>query len=216
MVDHETVFTDMYERNRWRADELLASDNASTSGPGSDIEQTKEIIQELPKLFKKHNITSVLDIPCGDFYWMRNVDLEGINYIGADVVKQTVEENIKKYEDRDNVLFCQLDLTKDLLPKVDLVFCRDCLVHFSFEDIHKALANIVKSESTYLLATTFINRTENADITTGEWRPLNLLQSPFSLPDPLMILDENCMENEGSFNDKSLCLWQRGSLCSLS
>jgi hypothetical protein len=46
------------------------------------------------------------------------------------------------------------DLTRDPLPKVDLVLCRDCLVHLSFDDIYESLDNLRRSGSMLLLTTT--------------------------------------------------------------
>ena len=71
-----------------------------------------------------------------------------------------------------------------------------------------ALNNLCSSKSKYLLTTTFTERTVNIDITTGEWRVLNLETSPFMLPRPLKIINEKCMENEGDYTDKALGLWK--------
>lgn len=38
-------------------------------------------------MLKKYSIKSILDIPCGDFSWMKKIELDGIEYIGADIVK---------------------------------------------------------------------------------------------------------------------------------
>ena len=46
------------------------------------------------------------------------------------------------------------------------------------------------------------------DITTGEWRTLNLSLKPFSFPPPLALIDEQCSEGEGEFRDKCLGLWR--------
>jgi len=82
---------------------------------------------------------------------MKKVDLSGITYIGADIVNELVNKNYYKYDEE----FMTLDITKDKLPRVDVVFVRDCLVHFSNKDIYKALKNIYKSGAKYLLTTTF-------------------------------------------------------------
>ena len=66
------------------------------------------------------------------------------------------------------------DITRDALPRADVILCRDCLVHFSFKDIFAAIDNFKKSQSRYLLATTFIAFSENLDVATGEWRRLNM------------------------------------------
>ena len=165
------------------------------------------IIKEIPLLFKDYNISTMLDIPCGDFYWMKEVDLKDIEYIGADIVDEIIKKNNEEYS-KSNLHFKKLDLLKDNLPNVDLIFTRDCLVHLSFEDIFNALTNICNSNSKYLLSTTFTERTNNNDIKTGQWRTLNLEVEPFFLPKPIKIINEGCTENEGIYSDKSLGFWK--------
>lgn len=196
----ERVFTEIFNRRRW-------SGGDSVSGPGSDRHQTDVIVRRLPALFDELDVNTILDIPCGTLYWMNHVDLRGVSYIGADIVREIIERNKKEHE-RDSVSFIHLDLIRDDLPKVDLVLCRDCLVHFSFEDIDSALRNICRSGSTYLLSTTFTDRTGNLDILTGEWRPLNLCAHPFDLPEPIHTINEECSQDHGSYPDKSLGLWK--------
>ena len=197
------VFTDIFRRNGWRGQE-------SVSGTGSDPTQTSQIIAALPALFAEYQIRSLLDIPCGDFHWMRSVNLRGISYLGADVVQDLIAHN-QQYG-TDGIAFQQLNLLEGPLPKVDLIFCRDCLVHFSFDDIFRALHNISASGSQYILTTTFPARTGNASIVTGEWRPLNLEQAPFQFPPPLKMITEGCTEKDGSYADKSLGLWKVSEL----
>ncbi len=196
----EQVFTDIYKNNTWGGKD-------SVSGQGSDLYQTRIIAKELPLLFREFNISTMLDIPCGDFHWMKNVDLINIDYTGADIVHDLVEKNTELYG-RDGLRFQQMNLTKDKLPKVDLVFCRDCLVHLSFQDIFQALNNLCNSQSQYFLTTTFTKRTDNRDIITGRWSALNLELAPFALPKPLKIINEGCTQSAAVHSDKALGLWE--------
>jgi len=196
----EDVFTEIYRSNAWGGKD-------SVSGTGSDVHQTRIITSGLQSLLIDLNISTTLDIPCGDFHWMKSVDLNGIDYTGADIVKELIQKNREEYA-RDGVRFQHLNLIKDKLPKVDLVFCRDCLGHFSFADIFLALDNVCNSQSKYFLTTTFTDRKENHDIVTGQWRVLNLELVPFVLHKPFKIINEGCMEGDGAYKDKSLGLWR--------
>lgn len=98
------------------------------------------------------------------------------------------------------------------LPKVDLIFCRDCLVHFSFQDIHTAISQIIKSGSRYVLTTNFPLENFKLDIHTGDWRPVNLEVAPFRFPKPILIINEGCEEEGGIYDDKSLFLWEVSTL----
>jgi len=195
----EQVFTNIYRSNAWGG-------NDSVSGQGSDLYQTRIISKELSVVFRDYGVSAMLDIPCGDFHWMKAVDLIDVDYTGADIVKDLIEKNTKQYG-RDGLRFRKLDLMNDKLPKVDLVFCRDCLVHLSFEAICHAFDNLCNSQSEYFLTTTFTERTSNHDIATGRWRPLNLELAPFILPRPLKIINEGCTEGAGAYSDKALGLW---------
>jgi hypothetical protein len=191
----DDVFGDIYKCNTWE-------DEESISGPGSTLRETIVIREELPKILARCKIESILDIPCGDFNWLKEINLEGVSYTGADIVYEIIKSN-KKYE-TDHLSFVHLNLIKDSLPSVDLILIRDCLVHFSFSDIDAAIKNICKSESKYLLTTTFVAREKNKNIVTGDWSPLNLQVGPFFFPKPVLIINEKST-SEG---DKSLALWK--------
>jgi hypothetical protein len=144
-----------------------------------------------------------LDLACGDFNWMRLLPLD-IDYIGADIVASLVTDNQRRYGS-ERRWFLRLDLLAAKLPRADLVLCRDCLVHFSYRDVFRALGNIKRSGSGYLLTTTFTGRTVNNDILTGHWRALNLQRAPFDLPAPEWLLNEQCPQQQ--YRDKHLGLW---------
>jgi SAM-dependent methyltransferase len=182
---------------------------ASKSGNGSSIEQTHEIAQKLPSLINRLKIQSFLDIPCGDLEWMSKVELAGAKYLGADIAPSLISHLKAKFPEKE---FALLDISEDSLPKVDLIFCRDLLVHLSNKDISSALKNIKASQSTYLATTTFVNRETNIDlpmISRGvAWRTLNLQIQPFNFPEPIETIDEKCTENKGVYSDKAIAIWK--------
>ena len=194
----ETIFTEVYQKQLWGSIETV-------SGPGSTLNQTEGIRDKLSKIFRALNITTLLDLPCGDFNWMNHVDLSEIDYIGADIVADLIKNLTQKYQ-ADRIHFQQLDIVTGRLPKVDLILCRDCLVHLRLNDIKLAIRNICESEITYLLTTTFTNK-QNRDIQEpGQWRPLNFQEPPFTFPQPLQLLIEDLKISE--YADKSLGLWK--------
>lgn len=197
----ETIFTAFYRKNIW-------FDAESRSGPGSTLEITKTIRRELPLLVRRLQVRSLLDVPCGDFHWMKEVDLGVETYTGADIVADLVEQNNRRYAD-DVRSFVKLDVTKDALPAADLVFCRDCLVHLPEHCVWQSLDNIRRSGATYLLTTTFPQKTKNKNVTVpGQWRPLNLQIAPFSFPEPLLLINEQNTWKADRYPDKSLGLWR--------
>lgn len=178
----------------------------SLSGAGSTRFQTRVIRQKVPDLFRELGVKSLVDIPCGDFHWMRDVDLTDIHYTGADVVEEMVRKNQQLFGGPLRVFEC-VNLITGPLPAADLVFCRDCLVHLPFEDALAAIETIRQSKCKWLLTTTFTRDTPNAELDAAGWRALNLTLPPFNLPKPSLLISEKCTEAGGLAGDKSLGLW---------
>jgi hypothetical protein len=201
----QQIFSRLYERNSWgNAD--------SASGDGSDLTQTRVVRAELPGLIESLGVETLLDAPCGDYYWMRSLNLKLKRYVGADIVPALVRANQENYAS-DIVLFRNLDITRDELPPSDLILCRDCLVHLPLRAALDALHNFKRSGSRYLLTTTYPNllNTNKQLIITGNWRPIDLTLAPFSLPAPTLIINEQCTEAD-DFKEKSLGLWDLSQL----
>src|SRR5258708_2291880 len=72
------IFEEIYQKNDWDDDE-------SVSGHGSRLDRTANIRAALPSLLQRYQCLSLLDIPCGDFNWMKTVALD-VDYVGADIV----------------------------------------------------------------------------------------------------------------------------------
>ena len=200
----EERFVYIYQHNLWGGEE-------SRSGLGSSLNETEVLRKEVPIVLAKISASSILDIPCGDFRWMSTVNLSDVDYVGADIVENIVVGNRERFAS-DRRHFVRLDLTRDVLPRADLVLCRDCLVHLSYMNIAAAMANIKKSSAKWLLATHFLRIDSNSDIHDGDWRPLSLTRPPFNLPAPHLVIVENCMEAGGAYSDKVLGLWRVADL----
>ena len=192
-------FTNVYQKNLFKGKE-------SRSGEGSDMIQTTIIKREIPLLIKELKIKSLIDAPCGDFFWMREVELPVERYIGIEIVKQLVENNQNKFGNKQRI-FTELNIIKDVMPMADMILCRDCLVHLSFKQGIQAIKNFKKSGSKYLLITTFVNRLSNNDLDKGFWRTINIERPPFNFHNPIKIIDEKCTELNGEYSDKSLGLF---------
>ena len=195
----KTKFSNVYENNLFKG-------RISRSGEGSDLVQTATIRSRLPRLIEELNIQKLLDAPCGDWYWMREVDLCVDEYLGVDIVDELIKKNQFTHGNKQISFQC-LNLATDALPKSDLILCRDCLVHLSFDDALEIISNFKHSGATYLLTTTFSKRMRNEDLGSGFWRPLNLQLPPFNFPPPIILINENCTEENGQYSDKSLALW---------
>jgi len=185
-------FDNVFRKNAWGS-------NESRSGKGSELKFTNSIIDSIPNIIREYSINSVLDIPCGDYNYMKEINLP-CDYIGADIVPDLIEFNKSRYPD---IEFKCLDITSDNLPKCDLILSRDCLVHLSNTDIEKAIINMKKSGARYLLTTSFSNTIKNIDLPAGGWRKLNTELSPFYM-DTIEVFSENSAQIDAE--DKTLTL----------
>jgi len=183
------VFSEIHRTNAWR-------DPESVSGRGSTLARTTVITSQLPVLLQELNADSLIDAACGDFNWMRYVDLGSIKYIGVDIVPALIARNRQLYQ-TDQRTFAVQDITKDRLPDADVILCRDCLIHLSFKSIKAAISNFKKTSAIYLLCTTHSTVTKNTDCPDGSWRNINLLLPPFNFPPPVKLFVEDAELGKG-------------------
>ena len=182
------VFTSIFESNHWVQDgDILPKEHVSVSGPGSNIstKQSNNLISSLLIFLEKYQINSLLDMPCGDFLWMRELLKKRgqIKYLGIDIVDEIIKKNKNKYEN-DKIKFYSFDIinfyTKD---KFDLVFMRDFFIHMNNSDIMKILSNLKKMNIEYFAFENF-NINKNKDVNIGKHRKVNLMLEPFNLEKP--------------------------------
>ena len=83
-ADVKRKFTKIYSKNLFKGDD-------SISGGGSNLYQTRVIRNAIPILLKEMGVKTMIDAPCGDLFWMKEVDLPVEKYIGiVDTKKHSV------------------------------------------------------------------------------------------------------------------------------
>lgn len=65
LFTHRLIFTGVYREAAWGT--------RSVSGYGSAAEGTEKIRAGLPELWRQLGVRTLVDAPCGDFGWMRNI-----------------------------------------------------------------------------------------------------------------------------------------------
>lgn len=184
----------------------------SVSGLGSEDPATAAIREMLPALLRRLGVRLLLDAPCGDAGWIGRMALD-VDYAGLDIVPSLIEANRERVARGELVVrFRITDITRDALPSADLILCRDCLVHLSFDNIARAVTNFRASGARFLLVTTFPEWNGNRDCEDGDWRALNMTKAPFNWPSPRELINERCEEGGGGWRDKSLGLWRLDEL----
>jgi hypothetical protein len=151
----------------------------TVSGAGSTLRYTERLRPELSKLVATLGIKRLLDAPCGDFNWLQYVDLDDIEYTGLDIIDDVISMNQQRYA-ASNRIFLSADITKDPLPPADLILCRDLLLHLPYQNIADLFENIISSEFSFILITSYVNNSNRDLDIPGKARALNLSKEPLN------------------------------------
>jgi len=199
------IFTSIYKSQHWvQGQNKLSNQYISVSGHGSNLgtDQFYNLKDNLNKILVNYNISSILDMPCGDFLWMNEILKDKkIKYIGVDIVDDLTQKNVSKYQN-DETIFIVDDIVdyfhKDM---VDLVLIRDLFIHINNKDISTILKNLKNFNFKYLAVNSYSN-SNNTDVITGQHRKVNLLIEPFNLPKPVYFFKDY-------ENDKFVYLYEK-------
>ena len=198
-----SVFEKIYRQNLW-------GDAESRSGHGSGLAATEKFRKGLLDAIQRLDVHTMVDAPCGDYYWLSTVDLsQHLNwYRGVDIVPQMIEQNNRRFG-TEKISFEATDLIKRVPPRADLILCRHLLIHLSFDDCFRVLRNFQVSGSRYLMITNQPQTERNGEIIfTGSYRPVNLLLPPFNFPQPLWSIDDA----QGADDRSEAALFEIGKL----
>ena len=189
---NKIVFNSIYKSNHWNKSQKFNL-NQSYSGPGSvpNSIQTNNLISELQKFFEANNIRNILDAPCGDCAWIKNIFVTDIMYTGIDIVEDLVNQNKLKFSSNKNIKFYCKDLTEyNDFDNYDFILMRDFFIHLPISNIKKILTNLKNSSCKYFAFNNYESASLNKDITTGQHRKINLLKDPFFLNLPYYKIHE--------------------------
>jgi hypothetical protein len=135
---------------------------------------------------------------------MQYVDLSALDdYYGIDIIRPVIEKNASKFGGSHRH-FAVADLTRDALPTAEAILCRDALVHVSYQDAAKILANFAATGAKWLLLNTYPEVTCNRNQFSGKrWRRLNLRLKPFQFPEPVEVIPDG-----GNVDPSQLAVWR--------
>jgi SAM-dependent methyltransferase len=167
------VFDRIYRVNYWGGTESL-------SGRGSGTEATKALTVDLLDLIAALDVTSVLDLGCGDGFWMPPLP----GYIGVDVSAVALTSARARHPEREYRLD---DGTP--YPRRELVIARHVMQHLSLAEGTRLLNRVRESGAQWLLATTYLMGS-NRDIANGRVYWPDLRAQPFNLGDPVSLLED--------------------------
>lgn len=148
--DLNKVFNDIYKNRLWGNDD---EDDRLFSGEGSfDCRITDQYVKTIKILLQKLQMSSVLDLGCGDFEVGKEFIPYVNKYIAADISSLIIEQNKKRYAG-SGVSFIHLDESIEKFPSADIIIIRQVFQHLSNDHIDAVLHKIQNSEAKYLLVT---------------------------------------------------------------
>ena len=181
----------MYSAGIWRGRGHGRGD--SLSGAGSDDASTGRVVSAVEDVLRRFNISSVLDVGCGDNRYMRHVDLTGVEYIGVDIAQHVIDladaDLLVTRNKARSARYARLDVVEDTLPKgPQLAIVRDVMGHISSDDNKRFLRNLAKAEPNYLMMKTFLRADTNKEsFILARGHLLNLFKKPYCAPDALLL-----------------------------
>jgi hypothetical protein len=187
------VFENIYKSNGW-------GPYARGSGPGSTLEYTSNMRNQLLNFLINHNVQTIMDSSCGSMYWMPHV-LEsyakinpGFHFLGLDVTCSLIAQHKLMFQNNTNWSFQCLDYTQDPLPLgYDVIISRDSLQHLPIKYAFEFLSNVKSSKAKYLMIGSYLEDPNvNADVPVGGYYSIDVTRAPFNVsPKPYMIFKEN-------------------------
>jgi len=148
----------------------------------------KEFIQEKIDLY---DYETILDLGCGDWNWMNEIDFRGAQYLGVDCDAEMIYDNLVNYG-KNGISFKVSDIFSMDLPEADLVICRDVLFHVRLELGCSLVEKLLNRSRLHFISTSFNQQKENQDprpytkIKDWGFYRINLMKDPFYLEDFLI------------------------------
>lgn len=155
------------------------------SGIGSTLDYTALYREWLQRFLREENVRSVFDFGCGDWQFSRLLDWTGADYHGVDVVPSLVERLRTEYGGPGK-FFSVVDPgnPEACMPgRADLFVAKDVFQHLPTDYLVWMLPMLRARFRLVLLVNDWSDREGwvNAEIRTGEYRPLDPAKPPFNL-----------------------------------
>ena len=192
-LKRKIIFNLIFKSYHWR-DYHKTNKCVSDSGLGSDLNVTKQLIKDLDIFLKSDQIKSILDIACGDFFWMNKLinNNKHLNYLGLEIVKSIVENNNKIFSNQKVKFICSDVINEELPQNHDFILVRDFLIHIKNTDIINLIHKIKKSNCKYFAINNFPNIKKNVEIKGyGHHRYVNIEIPPFNLTNVFKVIDDH-------------------------
>lgn len=130
------VFEEIYRKQLWGG-----SEDGISSGAGSSQSVAEPYANAVREFIRARGVRSVLDIGCGDFRVGALLRMDGVRYVGVDIVEDVVRRNSARFANGSTTFICRNALVDDL-PPADLCLVRQVLQHLSNQEIAALLGRL--------------------------------------------------------------------------
>ena len=179
----KSIFENIYEKKIWNNND----NNIPLSGPGSSLNNTKELIILLNKFIYENNCNLILDLGCGDLTWISQSDFfydNHIVYTGVDIVKTLINnfnENFD-YKNKNNNFLCKDIVNFIPIHKVSFIILRDVIFHLENDKILQIFENI-RNKFDFICITSCYNQKNNDNFNKWRFSEKNIHIEPFNISD---------------------------------
>ena len=187
----EEIFTHIYETSTWGNNNH--SEYNGSSGGGSELQNNINSYIPIVKHFiRVNNISSIVDLGCGDFVCGPSIyDELDVTYTGYDVYKPIVDYHNKTYSNDGKYDFKCMDIfnNRENIVNADLCILKDVLQHWDTMTIETFLFDIINmGKFKYILICNCCNQSNDDDnIDVGNTRPLSCDFNPLKKFNPIKI-----------------------------
>lgn len=180
VLPEELVFTKIYDQILW----------GGGSGFGSNPIYAQPYLKLLQSYLDDPKFKSIIDLGCGDWQLMRELKIPDTKiYIGFDLVKSVVDNNIRSFQ-KENISFFHIHKLANLTNQNgDLIIVKDVLIHCTNQEIKYFFRKILPNFKHALITNDYSTTDNNSEISTGEFRAIDLEANPFNMTSLRILLD---------------------------
>jgi len=149
------------------------------------------VVDAVASLIRERGFRAVLNYPEAHLPGLKEKLGEGVAYVGGDMVRGTGS--------------VWMNLLHSRIPRVDVVIMRNFLDHIGTADAQEILQRLRAARVQFIISSHYPCLNVNWDNFAGEWRPLSLSLTPYSLAGPDGVVDDDDRMNR---TDRCLALFR--------
>ena len=173
---NKQIFETIYAKNIWNNNDPTIP----LSGPGSSLENTKDVSVLLNSFIYNNNCNKILDLGCGDLTWVSKTPFfndSNIKYTGIDIVESQINSHIAKYP--KHKFLCKDLVTFNDIEPASLIIIRDVSFHLTNADILSIFRNI-RNKFDFIAITSCKNEENTDNFNQWHFAEKNIHKAPFN------------------------------------